>query len=295
MQGRINAKFASVCLALASCAGVPDLPNPAPSEWLIIDNFEHPDALDAWTIFDAQNDTDPYVPNAQITEIRIETGADAGTGVGIGPAGNHYLIRKPAADGIVGNRKALSWRALPQTLESGAIATFYTRVNVEKFPNNHSFGLSNVSPQQMAALAYDAFEPMLRITDKSESDGTQNDGTLMVMVADKAYSNITNPATGQAAQPMVPGAWYELWYVVDNRARAAGGQTYTLYLRGGEFAQQTLVFEGAQFRIAREAPLTHFIAITNTGPARDPYGNGGVLYDDLYMASGTVLSTPQAR
>ena len=240
--------------------------------------------MSRWTIFDAQNDTDPFVPDAQITEIRSEEAAD-----------NSYLMRKPAPDGVVGNRKALAWTALPRAIEVGETATLFTRINVEYFPNNHSFGLSNQSAEQIGALSYDAFEPMIRITDKAESDGTKNTGALMVLTGPKTYSNIDSPQTGRDADPLTPGIWYDLWYVVNNRAKADGGQTYDLYVKGGEFAEQTKVFSGATFRIGREQPLTHFVAITNTGPARAPYGNGGVRYDDIYMAPGVILSDPSAR
>lgn len=281
-----------VCLSsvLAACAPAAIEKSPAQSstaptpQWSLIDNFEGADALSRWTIFDAQNDTDPFVPDAQITEIRSEEAAD-----------NSYLMRKPAPDGVVGNRKALAWTALPRAIEVGETATLFTRINVEYFPNNHSFGLSNQSAEQIGALSYDAFEPMIRITDKAESDGTKNTGALMVLTGPKTYSNIDSPQTGRDADPLTPGIWYDLWYVVNNRAKADGGQTYDLYVKGGEFAEQTKVFSGATFRIGREQPLTHFVAITNTGPARAPYGNGGVRYDDIYMAPGVILSDPSAR
>jgi hypothetical protein len=63
-------------------------------------------------------------------------------------------------------------------------------------------------------------------------------------------------------------------------------------VRGGEFVQQQLVFDGAEFRIRRELPLKYFMAISNTGPQKTPYGNGGVRYDDIYMAEGRKLSSP---
>jgi len=43
----------------------------------------------------------------------------------------------------------------------------------------------------------------------------------------------------------------------------------------------------------RAEPLKHFMAICNTGSKKSPYGNGGVGYDDIYMASGVDLSTPR--
>lgn len=254
------------------------------NSWTLAENFESDDALADWTIFDADNQTDPFVPNAQVSEVRAEQGSD-----------NRFLIRKPAADGVVGNRKALAWMALPLPVAVGETATFFTRINIEYFPNNHSFGLSNQEGEAIGKLAYDAFEPMIRITDKPESDGTKNSGAITVLTGRKSYSPIGNPSTGEAAQPLAPGQWYDIWYVVNNAAKAAGGQTYDLYVKGGEFAEQAKVFSGAVFRIGREASLTHFVAITNTGPARGPYGNGGVRYDDIYMTTGRDLSDPTGK
>lgn len=251
------------------------------SPWLLVDDFESELPLGNWTNIDVQNETDPYVPNPQITEVRIEPGSD-----------NHYMLRKPAADGVIGNRKAIGFVRLPSPVPIGEIYTIYSRVNVEYFPNNHSFGLSNMGAPDIPLSGYDSFEPMIRITDKHESDGSKNDGTLMVLTGDKTYSKIINPATGNPARPLEPGQWYELWCVVDNGRRDAGGQRYDLYVRGGEFATQQRVFRGAEFRVQRTLPLLFFMAISNTGPHEAPYGNGGVRYDDIYMAPGRTLSSP---
>ncbi|MDA8708180.1 hypothetical protein N9M10_02290 [Hellea sp.] len=269
-------------IALASCsAESPDTSAATSAQWQLVNNFEQPDALEAWTNIDVQNETDPFVPNAQVTEVRREAGTD-----------NQFLIRKPAADGIVGNRKALSFTALPTPIEVGETYTLYTRINVEYFPNNHSYGLSNLPMTEIPDANYDAFEPMIRITDKAESDGFKNDGTLMVLSGYKTYDKIFNPMTGAAAKPLEPGVWYEVWAVINNASAEDGGQTYDLYVRGGEFPTQELVYGGATFRVKREAPLTAFIAITNTGSKKQPYGNGGVGYDDIYIAKNEVLSSP---
>ena len=260
-------------LVLSSCT-------PA-SPWVLVADFENDILPQGWTNVDAQNQTDPFVPNPQVTEITSEL-----------ETGNYFLMKKPAAEGVVGNRKAISFAPLPVAIPIGETYTFYTRVLVEYFPNNHSFGLSNLSADQIPDAGYDAFEPMIRITDKAESDGTKNDGTLMVLSGYKTYDKITNPVTGQAANPMDAGAWYEIWAVINNDAKDAGGQSYDLYVRGGEFAEQQKVFSGAVFRMNRTAPLTHFMAITNTGSKKSPYGNGGVGYDDIYMAPGRQLSSP---
>jgi hypothetical protein len=198
------------------------------SPWILVDDFET--SLERWTSIDAENNTNPHVPNPQISEIRVEP-----------VTGNRYLLRKPAADGVVGNRKAISFRQLPVPVEVGETYTFYTRVNVEYFPNNHSFGLANVPGADIPSQHYDSFEPMIRITDKYESDGYMNDGTLMVLSRNNnnRYSKIRNPATGEAARPMDAGRWYELWWVVNNAPLAEGGQRYDLYVHGGEWFSRT--------------------------------------------------------
>ena len=252
-----------------------------PPGWLLVDNFEGAQTLQGWTNIDAQNDTDPVVPNPQISEIRIEA-----------ETGNQFMLRKPAADGVVGNRKAIGFKPLPVSIQVGETYTLFTRINVEYFPNNHSFGLSNASASDIPVYDYDAFEPMIRITDKAESDGQKNDGTLMVLSGYKTYSKIIDPSTGNDPHPMETGEWYEIWCVVNNAEPEAGGQRYDLYVRGGEFASQRRVFSGAVFRMQRTLPLTSFMAISNTGPHEAPYGNGGVRYDDIYIAAGRNLSSP---
>jgi len=249
------------------------------SAWLLVDDFEQ-NELSAWIKRDTKNETSPLVENPQVTEIRLEE------------SGNHYLIKKPAAEGVVGNRKALSFRPLPEAIEVGTVATVYTRFSVESFPNNHIFGLSNLDAQGIEKNDYNAFEPSLRITDKAESNGLKNDGTLMVKL-DKGYDNVQNFALNKSAEPLKEGQWYEVWYVVNNKLFSDGGQKYDVYLRGGEFVEQQLVYQGADFRMKRELPLGYFLANCNTGPIKKPYGNGGVLYDDIYMAAGIELTTPE--
>jgi len=252
--------------------------NAETSSWLLVDDFERSN-LGAWEKRDTKNNTSPYVENPQVTEIRKEE------------SGNRYLIKKPAVDGVVGNRKALSFVKLPAPVPVGDTYTFFTRVNVEYFPNNHVFGLSNLDPSGIAEHDYNAFEPSLRITDKRESSGLKNDGTLMVKLG-KGYAKIENKALKQSAKPLTPGLWYDVWYVVNNAKLDQGGQTYDVYVRGGEFEEQALVYQGADFRMKRELPLIYFLSNCNTGPSDHPYGNGGVLYDDIYMSKGVRLTTP---
>lgn len=271
--------LALACITCGQASALTYKANP----WIVIDNFESPNAIQHWTNVDVQNETSPFVENPQITVINSE----------LKHKKNHYLLRKPALEGIIGNRKAISFTPLPIHVEVGETFTFFTRINVEYFPNNHSFGLSNLTAENIKTENYNAFEPMIRITDKKESDGTQNDGTLMVLSGEyKQYKNIINPETGNSASPLLKGQWYDLWYVVNNSPREKGGQRYDLYVKGGEFTKQQLVFKNADFRMKREQALTYFMAICNTGSKQTPYGNGGVKYDDIYMTSGLKLTSP---
>lgn len=252
------------------------------NHWLLVDNFESPASINNWVNADVQNETQPFVENPQVTIIESESEYN-----------NKYLLRKPAAEGVVGNRKALSILPLPVSVKIGETFTFYTRINVEYFPNNHSFGLSNLSTEEIKKENYNGFEPMIRITDKKESDGSKNDGSLMVLSgAHKKYKSIVNPVTGNIAEPLNEGQWYDIWYVVNNSPLKDGGQSYDLYVKGGEFTTQQKVFTNANFRMKREQALTHFMAICNTGSKKKPYGNGGVKYDDIYMSKGIELSSP---
>lgn len=256
--------------------------NFAYASWILVDNFEQ-SALVSWQNVDTQNDTNPFINEPQVTDIRTQNN-------------NRYLLKKPAEDGIVGNRKALSFKELPQVVNVGETYTFYTRILVKHFPNNHAFGLSNLMPDRIKEEGYNAFEPTLRVTDKFESNGFKNDGTLMVKVDSlnkyQQYKKIQNFSEKRSAKPLDINTWYQLWYVVNNSPSSEGGQSYDVYVEGGEFIQQTLVFKGADFRMKRELPLIYFLATTNTGSHKKPYGNGGLAYDDIYMIRGLHLTTP---
>lgn len=270
--------------ATLGCAACADSATADPEEnkstWILVDDFES--GLGQWMHVDVENETDPFVPDPQIAEIHIDAATD-----------NHFMLRKPAVDGLVGNRKGIGFAPLPVTVEPGETYTFYTRINVEYFPNNQSFGLTSVGAAEIPVLNYESFEPMIRVTDRTDGDGYKNTGTLQVLGGGESrYSYIINPATGEPANPLQTDEWYEVWYVVNNAPYDEGGQRYDLYVRGGEFATQQLVFENAVFRVRRAAPLQYFMTTCNTGGKENPYGNGGVRYDDIYMVPGRDLSSP---
>lgn len=250
--------------------------------WIKIDNFESEAPLDDWTMIDTLNQTQPKIDKPQLTEVRKEASSD-----------NRYLIKKPAADGVLGNRKALTFKKLPVAIGVGETYTFYSRVNVQAFPNNHVLGLSNLDPEGIIENDYNSLEPSLRITDRFDGNvNFQNDGTLAVRKG-KWYERIINEKTQSYASPMQTDRWYEIWTVVDNRKMVDGGQKYDVYIRGGdEFPSQQKVYTRADFRMKRELPITYIYATCNGGPIDTPYGNGGVRYDDFYLAAGTVLNAP---
>ena len=269
-----------LCGLTSQSMAAPEKVTPSDSTWLLVDNFETSEFADDWGKKDTRNDTSPHVPNPQVTELVNENKTD-----------NTFLINKPAAEGVIGNRKALTFKPLPKAVGVGETYTFFTRINIEYFPNNHVFGLSNLDATGIEENDYNALEPSLRITDKRESNGFKNDGALMVKTA-SGYSNVQNYAENRSAKPLQAGVWYDIWYVVNNAKVKDGGQHYDVYVRGSEFTEQTLVYKNASFRMKRELPLIYFMMNCNTGPIKKPYGNGGLRYDDIYMSEGTLLSSP---
>lgn len=262
----------------------------SPTQWILIDDFESGELSADWIKKDTKNDTKPRVENPQITDVFLEGKASEDASLE-GELKNHFLLKKPAAEGIVGNRKALTFKKLPVGISVGDVYTLFSRINIEYFPNNHVYGLSNLDAKGIEENDYNAFEPSLRITDKFESNGYKNDGTLMVKTHD-GYAKIIDPLSKKEAEPAEPNVWYDIWLVIDNNTLKNGGQTYDVYVRGGEFKTQEKVYSGANFRMEREQPLTYFLMNCNTGPSDKPYGNGGVRYDDLYMHKGINLDNP---
>lgn len=114
-RGIMRVKYS---LLLVACSGLlacsQNNQNAPSAKWLLVDNFEQP--LKGWTKADTDNQTQPYVANPQVTKIEVEE-----TAKGI----NHILIKKPAEKGIVGNRKALSYKKLPKTVPVGETYTFF--------------------------------------------------------------------------------------------------------------------------------------------------------------------------
>ena len=95
------------------------------TQWMLVDNFEHATPLLNWQKMDTDNNTRPFISDPQVTEVRLDEQSN-----------NHYLLKKPAAEGVVGNRKAMSIIKLPSEVAVGETFTFYTRIKVEYFPNN---------------------------------------------------------------------------------------------------------------------------------------------------------------
>ena len=254
--------------------------------WIKIDDFESKNPLSDWTKYDAQNETDPYIKNPQVTEIRVEQLSN-------NISSNRYLIKKAGPDGIFGNRKALSFRKLPKPIEVGDTYTLYLRLNVDSYSNNHVFGLTNLQPAGIMEKAYEAFEPSIRITDRFDPHvNYQNNGAMQVR-NNPWYDIAFNAKKGKNIEPFDTDIWYEIWLVINNKKKSEGGQRYDIYIRGGtEFPFQQKVYTAADFRIKREQPLIYFQATCNSGPVEEPFGNGGLRYDDLYMVKGIDLSSP---
>lgn len=53
----------------------------------------------------------------------------------------------------------------------------------------------------------------------------------------RQYQHIQNFAEKRSAKPLKTNTWYQIWYVVNNAKEKQGGQSYDVYLQGGEFVE----------------------------------------------------------
>ena len=110
--------FLCVLISVASATSTKQTSADNPVKWLLEDDFETESPLDTWTMVDTFNQTQPTIENPQVTEIRKESATQ-----------NRFMIKKPETEGVLGNRKALTFKKLPVNIEVGETYTFYATCN----------------------------------------------------------------------------------------------------------------------------------------------------------------------
>lgn len=84
------------------------------------------------------------------------------------------------------------------------------------------------------------------------------------------------------------GVWYETWFVLNSTT-----QTYDVYIKGGDWAEQTQIVSGAAFRNQGTDPQNRFYVRMSTGDILNPKSVDKIWLDDLTVdTSGQNLTTP---
>lgn len=231
-----------------------NLSSPAGNSWQLVANFETQDALDGWSLF-----------NADAEDVQWE----------VEPSGNAYLSVRATAEPFT---RTMLIAPLPHTVEVADVVTLYGRMQPESHAVNTVWGLSGQAASAFPSLTYDAFEVIGRMMDDATDYITIRDGESYV------------PARGGDVGDLRLDTWYEYWFVVRNGGEASGGQTFDVYWRRDDNdAEPAKVYTNADFRISEEAPLTQFAIIANDGANG---ANGRMRFDDIFLVDGEVLSRP---
>ncbi len=84
--------------------------------------------------------------------------------------------------------------------------------------------------------------------------------------------------------------WYQIWMHVDNAL-----DEFSLYVKGGKWEEQTLVYEGAIFRNEISiSPMINFLIIQAAGNQTNPTSGQYVYWDNLYVdPTGLNLTVPE--
>lgn len=233
--------------------------------WLLVDNFEN--GLDQWVRTDPLQDcVDPSDGACDGVRLVIDD---------FGLPGNMIGSFQAAAEGQTANFISVNAVPLPQFITADQEAlTLYVRFAIASFRMDVNFGL--VGPEASGVEAvYGAFESQVRVT-------VSNGGILDVRDFDR-FTPVTT-------SPLEDMTWYEVWMVHDNQ-----DLSWDLYIRGGEFSEQTLLKEGILYR-ASLGEMRAFAIFMGTGSTENPNGNSAFFIDDIYLdPTGANLSSPLAN
>lgn len=263
----------------------------ATAEWTKLGNFETDPESEGWHLTHARGDvghmvhaTDPLNANNKV--LYVESG-----GYGVTDVNTTFASRTI------------------DPINPGDTVTLYWRYYQEGASNSFHLALTPTAKRfDEAQQAYDEpsqwgnLETIYRIGQPADLDETS-------IRDSNRYPRLGVGDTPESFVPFVheDGVWYEMWKVVRNTSTPLD-DNYSLYLRGGEYTDITLlnveqinysVVEltgdyptSAWFRNGTSQPLVTLSIITESGWVNEPYGGEVWYIDDVYMTSGEVLSTP---
>ena len=253
----------------------------ARAEWTLIEDFEDgafpvgTEITNSQPEFDGEHriTEDLLDPNNKVDRIVADVSS------GIRNKGNFLYMSFP----------------LETAIQNGTVATFYHRILVEgpenEFDADGPFGFFDtaygfVDVPFDGSWAYSDFEVQLGYS-------ILNDLNWTIRNADETGQYAPWSPIWQNVNPLTDlNVWYEIWVVIDRTS-----DTSDVYIKGGQFTEQTLAVENARFRNGGStSPFEYFVMISHNGNEDTQAGYRGIdpwYLDDLYIDyTGENLSTP---
>jgi hypothetical protein len=163
------------------------------------------------------------------------------------------------------------WMDIP-AIADGSDGTVYFEFSQSDQSNNTAFGTTNVDEIGDPLWRWGIFSALGRV----------NFGSFDVF--DEDAPGYVNVGTKEA------NTWYKLWFHVDNAI-----DEHTVYIQGGEWEEQTLIYSEALFRnfISVDDQIK-FLIIQAAGNQDNPTSGQYVYWDNLFVdPTGLNLSVPE--
>ena len=261
------------------------------ADWVLVDDFQ--DGLDKWA---------NVYQRGNFGEFQLLTDPEDPT--------NQTFFVVSGGEGEDDFNTMFATIELPVGIPDGGTGTLYFRYYQEAPDNNFHMMLSaaplaqNDQGDYTSPVTYGVMEAIWRKTDIG--GGTGQETTI------RDETQYPRVGTGDSPETFVPfihdnQVWYEIWMVVRNEEGPLG-DNYSVYVRGGEFEEPTLLYiefmdyfsseltgdyyEEAFFRNGTPLPIITLTIATESGWAGSP-NNGDVwMVDDIYISHGENLTSP---
>ncbi len=227
------------------------------SAWEVINTFNDPAEIEDWQIHNILPEGNGFI---QIVDRPYDS---RGGGV------------LAASSGNVPYSHTNIWRPLPAPVTD--LTTLYMEVAIEDVMGDYAFGVKRVAPDQIV---------------RQEGDTTvvsqwANFAALSRMGRHGQDAYDTNgyaPAFGES----LIRTWYQYWWVIDHF-----NLSYSLYVKGGEFEEQTLAFQDYIYRVQEFDDLLTFMLIIHPGGLDALNSAEPIYFDNIFIDyTGMNLSDP---
>jgi hypothetical protein len=200
-------------------------------------------------------------------------------------------------ESLVANSRAITAFDLPSEIPVGSVATFYMRVAFERQETSQHWGLTQYAEPTSDATGDNPTHDYPDLAVTSQLDLWQRNIFY-------AYNGWWEPAYEDTTKEMLPGDWFEIWYLIQNNELALGGGLFDIYIRGGPFEEIThlpnphLSDEVKEmgitqwgFRNNTDEPIRRWLNIINGGnPNTNFRGTAAMYIDDFWLNVGEMTT-----